>query len=137
MEFPFFAPAGAPNQLGYILTIGLLRHPAIKQFAAEVRAREGIEPPVDEHDLASNLEDHPPEQFEEEAFEHVKQLWSGWVASFNAQSQATRPFGEKEMEVMGAMAALDNDSPMPHLIMEFAQPDKQSPSAGAGRRRHK
>lgn len=126
MEFPFFDPAGAPNQLGYFLTIGFLSRPSIKQFVSEIRAREGIKPPVDEETLEWNLAHHPPEQFEEEAFEHVRDVWFEMVAFLNAHQQASSPFGEQEMQIIRAMGALDDDAAMPRLILDLAQPEQQA-----------
>lgn len=55
--------ADAPEQIGLLLSVGLLKDEPVREFIERVREREGIYPPVDREELEENLRAFPPESF--------------------------------------------------------------------------
>jgi hypothetical protein len=105
------------DEFGYYFLVGMLSHPDVKQFVRATRERDGISPPEDEDAKRWNLEHHPPETYETEAFRVVRRVWQQMLQLGNAAFLHANPMTEADLALLRAYGNLPPDSTLPPMLL--------------------
>jgi hypothetical protein len=133
-EFEFSYPE-SPEYIGFVSSVGMLKDDQVREFIAAVREREGILAPVDREELAENLEQYPPERFEEEALPVADEYLARVIFEENLPGLDLEGMAERARAQLPAQLA-DVFGSLGGLLEDFLQVDTSVPTAAGVIARH-